>query len=133
MKRKVCISLLLALFFLLCSCSLSHKIPYDGTWHNKELGITFEFTTRDDFTRITNVVWDLKNNESVVLGAHLGYGAEIIFYYTDENDNEVDVLVGGYEYSEGRFIVTAWQMAAPFDVSGTLTDVSDKVFIFEEK
>lgn len=133
MKRNMCTLFFSIVFFILSSCSFPNRIPSSGTWHNEELNISFECTTnRDNRAEITNIVWNSKGSKNIDLNVHLGYGSEILFYYTDENDNEVDILVGEYEYSDDRFIVTAWQLAIPFDISGTLINVSDKVFVFDK-
>ncbi|MBE6531772.1 MAG: hypothetical protein E7679_06790 [Ruminococcaceae bacterium] len=131
MKHNICVSLLLGLMVIFSSCSLPHKIPSSGIWHNNELNIRFECKSQESNpTLITNIVWTSKNDEEIVLDVHLGYGAEIIFYYEDENENEICVLEGYFKYSNDQFVVTASRLATPFDISGTLCDVNDRIFIF---
>ena len=127
--KKMLISSLLSLVFLLSSCSLPNKLPPNGIWYNEDLDIMLEFKTEQgsNYTEIINVIWNSKGN---ILYVHIGYGEEIYFYTIDENENEIYLLEGHFDYSDDKFIIVTSKLAEPFEISGTLNNANDKTFIF---
>ena len=127
--KKIAISLLLSFAFFLSSCSIPFKLPDDGLWYNEELDIMLEFKTKQNSSRsqLTNIIW---NSREDVLQCNIDHGKGITFYIADENGNSKDILQGKFDYSNDKIIITVNKLAKPFNISGTLTDIEDKTFIF---
>ena len=129
MKSRTPILLLLTVIVFISGCSLPPKLPTDGVWYNEELDVSLEFAMVPDFDlpMIVNIVWNSKSN---YLHVFLNYGNEIAFYVIDENGSKVCLLNGYFKYSKDKFIVSAYEIAQPFDISGELVEVDDETFVF---
>ena len=129
MKSRTPILLLLTVIVFLSGCSIPYKLPSDGVWYNEELDVSLEFIKYPDsvVARIVNIVW---NSEPNCLYVHLGYDWGFTFYVIDENGSEVCLLNGYFKYSKDKFIVSAYEIAQPFDISGELVEVDDETFVF---
>ena len=129
MKSRTPILLLLTVIVFISGCSLPYKLPTDGVWYNEELDVSLEFALVPDFDlpMIVNIVW---NSEPNCLYVQLGYDREFTFYVIDENGSGVFLLNGYFKYSNDEFIVSAYEIAQPFDISGELVEVDDETFVF---
>lgn len=130
MKRIPLIALILSVLVLLFGCSWPAPLPDEGTFYNEELDIVLVFTPPP--INGLDVIWKSKQ-DCLYAWLGIGFGRGVLFYACDENEDHIDLLVGEFWYSDDTIVITASQIAQPFDIDGELTDVDDLTFVFRRK
>lgn len=109
MKKIFKYLLILIVPCLLSSCSIVKPYPQTGLWYCEDLGLIIDF---DNYSGRLYI----KNNEFVTIKSSIGYGGEILItYYDYEQDFEIWVYEGLYEYKHDIFFIYMRYRANPDD------------------
>ncbi len=122
--KRITYFLITVLCILICACSFTPPLPESGLWYCEELKITLEFGEK------VSGKWHITETEWINLKTHLGYGGEIILYYLDEQENEVEICNGIYRYKKDTFFIDLFSRLSTDSAHRDYIDVQDETVIF---